>query len=46
MRIGPLLIERSLTLDGGGEALVTGNGQGSVVTVAAAGAVVRGLTVR
>lgn len=43
---GPITIDRPLVLDGGGEAIVEGSGRGSVVTVTAPGAVVRGLTVR
>lgn len=43
---GPITIDRPIVLDGGGEAVVEGSGQGSVVTVTAPGAVVRGLIVR
>ena len=32
---GPLRVEKPLTLDGGGQAIVEGNGTGSVITVAA-----------
>jgi len=42
---GPVRIDRRLTLQGEPGAVVTGPGQGSVVTVLAAGAGVRGLTV-
>jgi nitrous oxidase accessory protein len=43
---GPVRIDRRLTLQGEPGAMIVGPGQGSVVTVLAAGAVVRGLTVR
>ena len=43
---GPITVDRPMVLDGGGEAVVEGSGQGSVVTVTAPGAVVRGLIVR
>ena len=43
---GPLAIETHLTLDGAEGAVVEGPGTGSVITVSAPGAVVRGLTVR
>lgn len=43
---GPITVDRPIVLDGGGAAVVEGSGQGSVVTVTAAGAVVRGLVVR
>ena len=43
---GPITVDRPMVLDGGGEAVVEGPGQGSVVTVTAPGAVVRGLIVR
>ena len=43
---GPITVDRPMVLDGGGEAVVEGSGQGSVVTVTAPGAVVRGLVVR
>jgi nitrous oxidase accessory protein len=43
---GPITVDRPLILDGGGEAIVEGTGQGSVITVTAPGAVVRGLVVR
>ncbi|GAB4361628.1 MAG: nitrous oxide reductase family maturation protein NosD [Kiloniellaceae bacterium] len=42
---GPVVIDRPLTLLGGGLARVTGNGQGSVITVAAPGVTLSGLTV-
>ena len=41
---GPVRIERSITLEGSGT--IDGGGEGSVITVAAAGVVVRSLTVR
>lgn len=43
---GPITVDRPIVLDGGGEAVVEGPGKGSVVTVTAPGAVVRGLIVR
>lgn len=43
---GPVRIDRRVTLQGEPGAVVTGPGEGSVVTVLAPGAVVRGLTVR
>jgi nitrous oxidase accessory protein len=43
---GPITVDRPLILDGGGEAIVEGTGKGSVITVTAPGAVVRGLVVR
>lgn len=43
---GPITVDRPVVLDGGGEAVVEGTGKGSVVTVTAPGAVVRGLVVR
>lgn len=43
---GPITVDRPIVLDGGGEAVVEGPGTGSVVTVTAPGAVVRGLTIR
>ena len=43
---GPITIDRPIVLDGGDEAVVEGSGRGSVVTVTAPGAVVRGLIVR
>jgi nitrous oxidase accessory protein len=43
---GPITVDRPMVLDGGGEAVVEGSGRGSVVTVTAPGAVVRGLIVR
>lgn len=43
---GPVQIERAITLEGAPGAILVGSGQGSVVTLTAPGAVVRGLTVR
>ncbi len=43
---GPVLLERPLTLDGRGGALVEGPGEGSVVTVTGPDVVVRGLSIR
>jgi nitrous oxidase accessory protein len=43
---GPVRVARRLVLDGEPGAVLIGSGKGSVVTVAAAGAVVRGLTIR
>ena len=42
---GPIVIERPLTLEGGGQATIEGNGQGSVITVAAPDVTLRGLTI-
>lgn len=44
--LGPIRIERKLTLIGRAGAAVIGQGQGSVITVAAPDVTVRGLTVR
>jgi nitrous oxidase accessory protein len=43
---GPVRITRRLTLEGSPGAMLTGPGRGSVVTVSAPDAVVRGLTIR
>lgn len=43
---GPLRISHRITLAGTRGAIVAGTGQGSVITISAAGAVVRGLEVR
>ena len=43
---GPVRIERRITLEGATDAVVVGSSRGSVVTVSAPGAVVRGITVR
>ncbi len=43
---GPITISAPLTLDGGGKAVIEGDGTGSVITVRAADVVVRGLTIR
>ncbi len=42
---GPVLIDRPLTLDGGGLAAIDGPGAGSVITVTAPDAIVRGLEI-
>ena len=42
---GPFVIDVSVTLDGAGEAVLDGGGEGSVVTIAAADVVLRGLTI-
>ena len=43
---GPITISAPLTLDGGGKAVIEGDGTGSVITVRATDVVVRGLTIR
>lgn len=43
---GPAVLERPLVVEGGGKVVVQGNGQGTVLTVNASGAVVRGLILR
>lgn len=43
---GPVVLDMPLTLQGEGEALVEGNGTGSVITVTAANVVIRGLEIR
>ncbi len=43
---GPVTMDKAITLEGAPGAAVVGNGEGSVITVNAAGAVVRGLEVR
>jgi len=40
---GPATIAKPMTLDGGGKVVVEGNGKGTVLTLAASGAVLRGL---
>ena len=42
---GPVVLNKAITLDGGGVASINGGGRGSVITITAAGAVVRGLTI-
>lgn len=42
---GPIVIDRTLTLDGGGAAHIDGGGQGSVITVTAENVTVTGLIV-
>lgn len=44
--LGPAVLTKPLTLDGGGRARLLGNGRGSVLSVETSGATVRGLTVR
>ena len=41
--IGPVTINRPMTLDGGGRALILGSGKGTVLSVAANGVTLRGL---
>lgn len=41
---GRVVLDKPLTLDGGGAATIDGGGTGSVITVTGAGAVIRGLT--
>ena len=43
---GPITLERSITLDGGGKVVIDGRGKGSVVIVAGTNIVVRGLEIR
>jgi nitrous oxidase accessory protein len=43
---GPVLLDRPLTLDGQGAAVIDGGGTGTVITIAADDAVLRGLVVR
>nr|WP_244438657.1 nitrous oxide reductase family maturation protein NosD [Hyphomicrobium nitrativorans] len=43
---GPVRIERKVVLEGQSGAVIEGSGSGSVITLSAPGAVVRGLTVR
>ncbi len=40
---GPVTIARPITLDGGGKVVIEGSGKGTVLTLAASGAAVRGL---
>jgi nitrous oxidase accessory protein len=40
---GPAIIAKPMTLEGGGKVILEGNGRGTVLTLAASGAVVRGL---
>ena len=42
---GPIVIDRTLTLDGGGAAQIDGAGQGSVITVTAENVTVTGMIV-
>ena len=46
LHAGPIVVERRLVLEGEPGAVVDGGGRGRVITLSAAGAVVRGLTVR
>lgn len=43
--VGPVTLDRRLTLDGRGQAVVDGGGTGSVITITASDAVVRGLQI-
>lgn len=43
---GPAVIDKPLTLDGGGKAVIDGGGKGTVLTLRTGGATVRGLVVR
>lgn len=43
---GPITLAQPVTLDGRGEALVEGNGQGSVITITGPDVIVRGLEIR
>lgn len=43
---GPVILDKPVTLDGGGTAIVEGPGSGSVIRVVAPGVTVRGLIVR
>jgi nitrous oxidase accessory protein len=41
--VGPVTINKPMTLDGGGKALILGSGKGTVLSVAASGVTLRGL---
>jgi hypothetical protein len=41
--VGPVTINKPMTLDGGGKALIFGSGKGTVLSVAASGVTLRGL---
>ena len=43
---GPVVIDRPMTIEGAGKAVVQGNGKGSVITVRASRVTIRGLTIR
>lgn len=43
---GPILVDRSLTLDGQGEAILDGGGEGDVVRITAPEVTLRGFTIR
>lgn len=43
---GPVVLEAPLTLDGGGQAVIEGNGRGSVITVTGDDVTLRGLEIR
>jgi nitrous oxidase accessory protein len=43
--LGPVVLERAVTLDGDGEAIIDGGGKGSVITIDAPDAVVRDLVI-
>ena len=42
---GPLIIEKALALDGQGEAIIDGGGQGSVIQILADGVTIQGLSI-
>ncbi|MBO6511316.1 MAG: right-handed parallel beta-helix repeat-containing protein, partial [Roseibium sp.] len=42
--IGPVIVDKAITLDGAGEASITGNGTGSVVTATVPDVTIQGLT--
>ncbi|MDP1668619.1 nitrous oxide reductase family maturation protein NosD [Phaeovulum sp.] len=44
--LGPVLLDRPITLDGRGAALVEGNGTGSVITITGSDVTLRGLEIR
>lgn len=46
VHMGPLVITKSVVLDGQGVAVIDGGGQGTVVTLAASGATLKNLTIR
>ncbi|MET0081824.1 MAG: nitrous oxide reductase family maturation protein NosD [Sedimenticola sp.] len=42
---GPVVVERPITIEGGGQAILDGEGQGTVLSVLADGVIVRGLQI-